>query len=476
MKIALAGYNIDTSLTDQIPDGSIVTPETISAAYARISRSSKSVTELREEAKSEVENARKSNENIIFDMGHGSIAEHAVFNFDIIGISRYLTEIIQKTRFASFTEKSQRYVTLKGDFVVPEEIKNTAAEKDYRDLIERMNNLYRDLYEAGIKFLEKENFSESKKLIRGKAKEDARYFLPLATETQMGMTVNARSLERLLRRLDKTGLKEADELRENLLKHAKEAAPSVIRYTKADDFEKFIPELPRYKTINKREDIKFVKTEEYADEKVIASLIFEHSNCEWDEIFESVKKLEKQSKISFLMEYFKRMEPFNTVPRAFEVCDFAFEALMSSSCFAQLKRHRPATVITQKYSPESGVVIPELIKKLKMNDRIEIILKKSENLFYELEKIKKGLGSYVLCNGHKVNVLFKANLREFYHFSRLRSDKHAQWEIREISLKIDEKFKEFAPLTSLFMMGKDKFAEVKKNGIRNYTRSRFIKR
>ncbi len=60
--------------------------------------------ELRKKSLAEVQKARSSNQTIIFDMGHSSIAEHAVFNIDIIGVSRYLTEFIQRSRLASFTE------------------------------------------------------------------------------------------------------------------------------------------------------------------------------------------------------------------------------------------------------------------------------------------------------------------------------------------------------------------------------------
>ena len=100
MKAILAGFNLDKTIIDKIDTKDIATPETISAAYARISRSKKSVTELREEAKTRVKKARKSNEKIIFEMGHSSIAEHAVFNFDIICISRFLVEYIEKSRLA----------------------------------------------------------------------------------------------------------------------------------------------------------------------------------------------------------------------------------------------------------------------------------------------------------------------------------------------------------------------------------------
>ena len=105
MKILLAGYNIDYDLICELKGKCAfdkdITPETLSAAYARISRSPKFVDELRQIARREVEKARKSNRNIVFEMGHSSVAEHAVFNVDIIGVSRLLVEAIEKFRLCS---------------------------------------------------------------------------------------------------------------------------------------------------------------------------------------------------------------------------------------------------------------------------------------------------------------------------------------------------------------------------------------
>ena len=111
MKILLAGYNIDTEVikayekaSSKRPDA---TPETLSASYARISRDPRPIDELRKAARLEVEKSRNSNRAIIFKMGHHSVAEHAVFNFDIIGVSRLAIEDLEKFRLCSFTEKSQ---------------------------------------------------------------------------------------------------------------------------------------------------------------------------------------------------------------------------------------------------------------------------------------------------------------------------------------------------------------------------------
>jgi hypothetical protein len=45
-----------------------------------------------------VERARSSNRTIVFGLGHHSVAEHAVFNFDILGCSRLAIEALDPVR------------------------------------------------------------------------------------------------------------------------------------------------------------------------------------------------------------------------------------------------------------------------------------------------------------------------------------------------------------------------------------------
>ncbi|MBM3312244.1 MAG: FAD-dependent thymidylate synthase, partial [Candidatus Aminicenantes bacterium] len=150
MKVVLAGYNVDRDVLDELkrrgPERLDVTPETLSASYARISRDPRPAGELRRSAREEVEKARRSNRTIIFQMGHHSVAEHAVFNFDILGASRLAIEELERFRLASFTEKSQRYITLGDDFVVPDEIAASEGRELFIDTVKAQNALYHRLY------------------------------------------------------------------------------------------------------------------------------------------------------------------------------------------------------------------------------------------------------------------------------------------------------------------------------------------
>ena len=158
MKVLLAGYNVDADIIETLKekadwDRDNVTPETLSASYARISRDPRDVSVLRQVASAEVDGARKSNERIIFGFGHHSVAEHAVFNLDIIGLSRLAVEEVQRARLASYTEKSQRYITLEGDYFTPEEFRGEPIEREFRETVAFQNKTYSALYEALKKHL-----------------------------------------------------------------------------------------------------------------------------------------------------------------------------------------------------------------------------------------------------------------------------------------------------------------------------------
>ena len=209
MKVHLAGFNVDTQvlkeLRDKAGERQDITPEVISAAYARISRDPRAISQIREDARREVEKARKSNSTIIFKMGHHSVAEHAVFNLDIIAASRLSLEEVEKFRLCSYTEKSQRYITLDKGFVVPQEIKGTHLEELFVEMAEEQIQAYGILFEKLKDYVFKKQAnlaadSKNHNLLEGWAKEDARYITSLATESQVGLTINARNLELLLRR------------------------------------------------------------------------------------------------------------------------------------------------------------------------------------------------------------------------------------------------------------------------------------
>jgi flavin-dependent thymidylate synthase len=459
MQVTLAGFNIDKKLIDKLGNDISATPEVISAAYARISRSSKSVTELRSAAIKDVAKARTSNWEIVFEMGHASVAEHAVFNFDIIGISRYLAEFIQRSRLASFTEKSQRYVTMDGDYVMPAEIEQSSLKDGFVNLMERSFALYSDLFNQLKQQKEKEREWSSERELEGAAKEDSRYVLPLCTKTQMGMTINARSFELLLRRLAALPLQEAAELHEMLYNEVSTIAPSIVRFVSPDEFT--------YKKMDWKaepsarnlsyNDIQLLHSTDNPDDTILAAMLFEAKGGNYTEAVQLISELTVIEKKQLWDTFFKGIQPWHKLPRAFEMVDFTLELTMSSSCFAQFKRHRLCTIIKAPYKASDGFVIPPSITNGSQVRRFAELMATSESLAEKVKAIHPMLYPYLLTNAHRVRVLAKMNLRELYHFVRLRSDEHAQWEIQNLSHDLKFMIQELCPHSAAFLMGKSEF-------------------
>jgi flavin-dependent thymidylate synthase len=454
MIVHLAGFNVERS---RIPEADDCTPEVISAAYARISRSPKRVDHLRSEARREVDAARRSNKRILFGMGHASVAEHAVFNFDIIGISRYLAEFVQKSRLASFTEKSQRYVTLKGDFVLPQEIAGSSEEGEFRHLIDEQNRLYNRLIDAGTNLFQNEGMDA--RAASERAREDARYVLSLATETQMGATLNARSLERLLRRLGSLPLLEAGILREQMQDLAEHAAPSLIRYTDPDPYDQNRLVLNGEPPAPWAESVRLVGFTPNPDNVIISTSLIEDAGMDPIVAADLVSQWTNDQKVDAYETLFRGMTSHHPAPECFEFASLTFAVRMSSCCYAQYKRHRIASRIRSERTPTLGVVLPEWFGRTELSEQIDDVMDRCTDLWERLNTIQPLLGDYALTNAHAVQIVSRMNLREWYHFCRLRCDAHAQWEIRALADQMCEAIRAAAPLAGSRLMGKDAFEE-----------------
>lgn len=114
----------------------------------------------------------------LVEMGHYSPLEHASFTFAISGVSRALSHQLVRHRIASYSQKSQRYVSEdQFEYVIPPSVAG--------------NPETRDLFESRMKAIQEDY---NRLIALGVPKEDARYLLPNACQTSLVCTMNARSL------------------------------------------------------------------------------------------------------------------------------------------------------------------------------------------------------------------------------------------------------------------------------------------
>lgn len=174
---------------------------------------------------------------LLSELGHQSPIEHAVFTFGIEGVSRSLLAQLTRHRIASYSVKSQRYVS-EGTFtyVTPPAIAASAeANAIFEDAMARDQLQYDLLCAVLSEQREKELLAqgekpeEAKKKAKKLAQEDARFVLPNACTTNLVMTMNARSLYNFFaERCCMRAQWEIRELAEQMLQAAKEVAPHLF--------------------------------------------------------------------------------------------------------------------------------------------------------------------------------------------------------------------------------------------------------
>lgn len=182
------------SLLSYTPD-----PERTVAFAAKLCYSSSGIEDLRDGL---TEEKISSFVKMLADMGHESPIEHVSFTFGIEGISRACTHQLVRHRIASYSQKSQRYVT-EGSFeyVVPPEIEeNEEALELFKKTMDDDQKAYDKI--AGV--LKKKHYEKfinegldeksASRMAEKKAIEDARFVLPNACETKIVVTMNARTL------------------------------------------------------------------------------------------------------------------------------------------------------------------------------------------------------------------------------------------------------------------------------------------
>jgi thymidylate synthase (FAD) len=115
--------------------------------------------------------------------GHESLIEHASATFEISGISRACSHQLVRHRLASYSQESQRYVSMSDPaWVLPSAVaENAEAGAIWEGFAAEVRRTYRALRELGIR------------------KEDARFALPNAAATRIVVTMNFRQLLHVFR-------------------------------------------------------------------------------------------------------------------------------------------------------------------------------------------------------------------------------------------------------------------------------------
>lgn len=150
--------------------------------------------------------------------GHHSVIEHIQLTFAIEGISRVCSHQLVRHRLASFSQKSDRYAEGLTSFTRPDTISdNREFMHKYREHMDKAYDFYMELVNSGI------------------PKEDARYVLPQAMNTQMIISMNCRELLHFFNlRLCNKSQWEINRLAWQMFKECYQVLPEIFKHAATD--------------------------------------------------------------------------------------------------------------------------------------------------------------------------------------------------------------------------------------------------
>jgi thymidylate synthase (FAD) len=166
-------------------------PEKVIATAAKLCYSSSDISTLQDNL---TEDKITKFIDMLMSLGHESPVEHVSFTFGIEGISRACSHQLVRHRIASYSQKSQRYVSENQfEYITPTAIENVpSAKSKYDELMNYIQSEYNTIRDELINYHISEGYD--KKVAEKMANEDARYVLPNACETKIIVTMNIRSL------------------------------------------------------------------------------------------------------------------------------------------------------------------------------------------------------------------------------------------------------------------------------------------
>jgi thymidylate synthase ThyX len=446
--------------------------EFIAVLFAWVSRSSKSFKDHLRQAILEGyipptdrpsfgkldEKAKAFHEKWTVGYGHSSVAEHAVAHVGIEKVSRLASaELELSNEFYSITEYSQRYQRPKrGDWYNP--FDTVGRELMYREAFEEFMHECYDVFEKlidGVKdHLHKQNVvgmmphhveaqEQGKKIglsdlqIEKLAFEDARYALPLAMYTQLGMTANGRAWRDGIVKLYASDYEEVRKLADDLKTEISKVLPTLLKYADPSGYQirskqrmknYFAAPFPSMGVSHTAQLLKFPNEAEAID-NIVAQLYVKHQGLPFREALTRAVSLRNEGVLEIIQDLMFEIGPFDQAPDEFKHLDYQAELLISEANWHQLLRHNRKTNFTfSQPSPYHGITIPPRVKEAGLDHLLIDLAYKSAKLF---EKLDESVAPYVVLNAHRRRVLAHFDLWEAYHLINLRTSEEAQWDIRQ---------------------------------------------
>ena len=399
------------------------------------------------------ERARAFAEKYVLGYGHSSVAEHGCVHLALEDVSIIASKLIEDARLASYTEKSTRYVAFDPDkaYYPPRVMSDPHLADDYRGTIRALLDAYSGWTEDFVTQIKARNPRGDKQTERGyeaasraTAFDILRYLLPTATHTNVGLTLNARSLENLITKLLSQPLEEGRDLGERLKAEAQHVVPTLLKYADRSAYREETGEgvgrLAREllgEEVPNSGGVSLIFSEPNAEDRLVAAILYGAAGLPMEALLARVRSMTEETKDRVLDEYLARRGKHDAPGRALERITCTVEMTLDYGAYRDVQRHRMATQTTQPLSPALGYERPAEFERFGYLERYEELMARAADTYRRL--YASGLtheAAYALPLATRVRALFTWNLREVTHFVELRSARQGHPSYRKVAQEV----------------------------------------
>ncbi|MBW3569009.1 FAD-dependent thymidylate synthase [Candidatus Parcubacteria bacterium] len=455
-----------------------LSPQTIAAAMARLSRRSDSlkITLLDEFADSQHKD-EKLIQRVLTAYGDDSVQQLLGQHLVLEGISNLMTKKVERSRLAAYLEQSTRYIYFdKKDasgnypFYIPANFSNQTTKyyveamnklfDNYSRIVHGLTDYIRKHSEVG----EPEKDSAWLAATKAQACDAARHALPVALKSTLGIFASAQTIEGLIIRLLSDNLAESRDIGRKILDEARKVYPAF--YEKADMQNRGLQNIA-YKASTKNKSAlladKYLSRRYGAGDQlveltdfwpkneldIVADILYENSSLSLFEIRQNIERWTLDKRRGVIETYIgERTNRRHKPGRAFEKIHYSFDLLTDYGVFRDLQRHRIVDDLEwQKLSPRYGFGIPKIIEEAGYSEIFESSFDLSLKLYSRLQE--DGLdqeAQYATLLGHKVRWKLTINAREAFHLLELRTGPQGHPGYRKLCQQMYAKIAETHPL------------------------------
>lgn len=389
--------------------------------------------------------AQAFHERWVVGYGHASVAEHATVHLGIERISRLGSAALELANpFLSFTEYSQRYQEpQRGEYYRPTGLEGSQL-KLYDRVLDNLYDDYLEIQEGIVRHLDRtetrrEEAPERRmRRFRRSSFEDARYALPLAMETNLGLTGNARALRDAIVVLLSSPHGEDQELGAAMRKAAGAVAPTLLRHADPSVALGRRPVPPRPN----------------GELPPITLLRADDGSAVLREMAQAIRpgqelRERSDSELVAILRETLPYGPFDPAPACYHFAHYSVRFNLSEAAWHQLLRHRRAMEFSAaEPGIGGGFVVPPLVRAA----GVESVLRRAQA---RVAEAVRELGEdhpaarYLVLNAHRRPVHATLDLGQVCHLIRQRGKADAQWEIREAAHALHGMVREVHPFVWL---------------------------